>query len=195
MIIAKAIVSVIAVVLMAGCDSTESVSDRPDPSTVADSTTPSTDEQIRATSTDTGAPPTSLADRSVPAGAEPEEFGPLGSTKVEIESDSGTVQIGGGNVPDAVPDTFPIPDDLVIQLSTGVGDNAGFSGVTQLTFDELVAFYRTGLEDSGYFVTDEQIDGGVVVVLGFDGLAGRGQVAMSNAPGGQGRSVLITFQR
>lgn len=177
-----AIVAVIAVALMAGCDSGDSTSSGSDPSTVAGG--------IRA-----AAPPTSLADRSIPSDASPEELGPLGSTKVEIESDAGTVQIGSGNVPDVVPDTFPIPDDLVIQLSSGVGDDAGFSGVTQLGFDEAVDFYRTGLTDAGFSVTDEQVNAGIAVVVGFEGAAGHGQVVVANAPGGRGRSVLVTFQR
>jgi hypothetical protein len=97
-------------------------------------------------------------------------------------------------VPDIVPDEFPVPDDFVVQLATDVGDQAGFSGTSQLGFDDLVDLYRTGLAAAGYAVTEEQFVADTVAVLGFDGPDGRGQVAISGAPGG-GRSVLVTFER
>jgi hypothetical protein len=131
---------------------------------------------------------------SLPEGDQPEVLGPLGSTEIEIDTDDGSVQIGAGEVPDIVPDEFPVPDGFVVQLATDVGDQAGFSGTSQLGFDELVELYRTGLPEAGYEVTEGQFIDGRVAVFGFDGRDGAGQVAISSAPGGEW-SVLVTFQR
>lgn len=121
-------------------------------------------------------------------------LGPLGSTEVELDTGEGTVQIGSGEVPDVVAEGFPVPDDLTVQLSTDVGDQAGFSGVSQQSFDELVELYRTGLPAAGYEVTEDQFVAGRLAVFSFDGPDGSGSVVISSAPGG-GQSVLVTFER
>lgn len=131
--------------------------------------------------------------RPLPEGDQPAVIGPLGSTEVDIETDTGSVQIGSGDVPAIVPDGFPIPSDFVVQLATEAGDQAGFSGTSQAAFGELVEFYLGGLSEAGYAVTEDQLVEGTVAVLGFDGPDGRGQVAISGAPSG-GRSVLVTFE-
>ena len=88
---------------------------------------------------------------------------------------------------------FPIPDGLDIQLASQVGDAAGFSGITESTFAELVAFYDVELPAAGYSSTQTQLTDGVVAVYEFDGPDGAGKIAISSAPGG-GRSVLVTFE-
>jgi hypothetical protein len=127
------------------------------------------------------------------AAAEPQGLGPLGSTEIEIDTGSGTVQIGDGDVPDVVPLEFPLPRDLDVQIASDLGDQVGFSGVSQLGFDELVALYRTGLSTGPFEVVAERIVNDTVAVFTFDGDAGEGEVAISGAPGG-GHSVLVTFE-
>lgn len=128
----------------------------------------------------------------VPEGDEAEVLGPLGETELEVETDDGLVQIGVAEVPDNVAPSFPIPDDLVVQIASASGSNAGFSGVSELSFDELREFYEEQLTAAGYEWTQEQLVDGVVVVYSFDGSDGAGDVAISSAPSG-GRSVLVTF--
>lgn len=130
--------------------------------------------------------------RTLPEGDEPEVLGPLGQADVAIEADDGSVQIGSATVPAAVDGGFPLPDDLEVQIASQDGDVAGFSGVSALTFEELVDFYATELPAAGYEVEPGQFVDGVVAVYDFTGVGGTGQLAISSAPGG-GRSVLVTF--
>ena len=131
-------------------------------------------------------------DRILPEGDEPVVLGPLGETEAKFETDDGLVQVGSAEVPAAVAASFPLPDDIAVQLSSQSGDNAGFSGVTELGFDELVAFYDAELPAAGYESSRSQFVDGVVAVYDFAGPDGSGQVAISSAPGG-GHSVLVTF--
>lgn len=132
-------------------------------------------------------------DRVLPQGDEPDVLGPLGETEAEFETDDGLVQVGSADVPD-VASGFPLPDDIDVQLASAAGEQAGFSGVTQLAFADLVDFYDTELLAAGYESTRSQFVDDVVAVFDFDGPDGGGQVAISSAPGG-GRSVLVTFSR
>jgi len=131
-------------------------------------------------------------DRILPEGDEPDVFGPLDETDAEFETENGRVQIGSAEVPDAVADSFPIPDGLQIQLSSEVGTQAGFSAVTDMTVEELVTFYESQLAAAGYEATRRPFVDDAVAVFDFDGADGAGQLVISSAPGG-GRSVLVTF--
>lgn len=121
------------------------------------------------------------------------ELGPLGETEVDLETDEGRVQIGDAQLPDSLPDDFPLPDDLVVQISSEEVADAGFSGASQVGFEELVALYRTGLADAGYEVNEDRFVEGVVAVFSFEGDGGDGSVVIGDAPGG-GRSVIVTFE-
>jgi hypothetical protein len=133
-------------------------------------------------------------DRVLPQGDEPEVLGPLGETEAEFETENGLVQVGSADVPDVVASSFPLPDDIDVQLASSTSEQAGFSGVTQLGFAELVGFYDIELPAAGYESTRSRFVDGVVAVYDFDGPDGAGQVAISSAPGG-GHSVLVTFSR
>lgn len=141
-------------------------------------------------------PTTSTGDGSVASTTtEPPvvELGPLGETEVDLETDEGRVQIGDAQLPDSLPDDFPLPDDLVVQISSEEVADAGFSGASQVGFEELVALYRTGLADAGYEVNEDRFVEGVVAVFSFEGDGGDGSVVIGDAPGG-GRSVIVTFE-
>ena len=131
-------------------------------------------------------------DRPIPEGDEPEVLGPLGDTEIELDTDDGVVQIGAGDIPDLVPAAFPVPDDLVVQLASQAGDDAGFSGVSEVEFEDLVDFYAVELAAAGYETEQTQFVDGVVAVFEFVGPDGSGSVAVTVAPGG-GRNVLVTF--
>ncbi len=104
-------------------------------------------------------------------------LGPLGETQVDVETDDGVVQIGAADVPDVVDDSFPIPSDLQVQISSQEGAVAGFSGVTELAFGDLVDFYESALPAAGYESELGRFVDGVVAVFDFSGPAGEGQVA------------------
>ncbi|HSM66646.1 MAG TPA: hypothetical protein VK860_10100, partial [Ilumatobacteraceae bacterium] len=108
-------------------------------------------------------------DRIFPEGDEPTVLGPLGSSDSEFETEDGLVQIGSAEVPDTFADSFPIPDGVDVQLASQTGTQAGFSGVTDLTFVELVSFYETELPAAGYGVERSSFVDGVVAVFDFEG--------------------------
>jgi hypothetical protein len=135
-----------------------------------------------------------LDEQELPDGGEPQVLGPLSQADAEFETEGGGVSLGDAEVPDAVSASFPVPDGLDVQLASQVGEAAGFSGVTDLGFDALVAFYDTELPAAGYESTRSQFVDAVIAVYDFDGPDGSGQVAISSAPGG-GHSVLVTYER
>ena len=181
------------VLVVSGCssdDASTSVTSSPAevtaPETAASAvpTTPEATQDVAPTATD--------FDRSLPVGDEPEVLGPIGETEAEFETDNGLVQIGAAEVPDGVSASFPVPDDLVVQIASQSGSQSGFSGVSEISFADLVEFYEAELPGAGYSSERSQFVDGVVAVIDFTGPEGTGQVAISSAPGG-GRSVLVTF--
>lgn len=177
--------------LVVGCAADDGPSSGSPPS----GSTAQPDESAAAESgSETSIPVSSIVDRVLPVGDEPDVLGPLGETDVEFETDDGSVQIGEAEVPEVVGDDFPVPGGLDIQLASASGDDAGFSGVTDSTFDELLDFFEAELPAAGYDVVRSQFVDGTVAVIDFSGGSGNGQLAISSAPGG-GRSVLVTFQR
>ena len=175
----------LAGVVLLGCTSGS------DDDTTEPSAPPSTAVVVQSTEPE-GPPTSDDFDRSLPEGDDPEVLGPLGETQIDVETEDGGVQIGSASVPDAVDDAFPLPDDLVVQIASESGAVSGFSGVSQLSFAELVEFYEIALPAAGYESTRSRFVDDVVAVFDFEGPAGDGQVAVSSAPGG-GRSVLVTF--
>ena len=120
-------------------------------------------------------------------------IGPLGEVAAEFETEEGSVEIGEGTVPDMVPSAFPLPDDFVVELATQTDAEAGFSGRSELDFDDLVDFFSLELADRG-FDTEQRVSSERVAVFDFSGSEGEGSVAISSAPGG-GQSILVTFER
>ena len=122
----------------------------------------------------------------------PIALGPLGETDAEFETDEGGFAIGDAEVPALVAAGFPLTDDLDVQLASESTGAAGFNGVSQIPFDELVEFYASALPAAGYTASRTQFVDGVVAVFEFDGPDGNGEVVVASAPGG-GRSVIVTF--
>lgn len=137
-----------------------------------------------STSIEGGTPP--------PATAGGESLGPLGQTDLDVETDEGTVQIGEADVPASLDTTFPLPRDLDVQLASETATDLGFSGTTALGIDELTQFYATGLPESGYTITATQLVEGVLSVFTFEGQDRFGQVAISETPGADSSTVLVT---
>ena len=191
-----------AALVGAGCSAggdTESMASAPGTTILAvpgDSGAESGDVGTDDSAVPTEAEPTDLAGedvQSLPEGAAPEVLGPIGQTDLEFETEDGAVQIGEAEVPEEVSSSFPVPPDLVVQISSTSGSDAGFSGVSELSFDDLVEFFNSELPPAGYTISEDQLVAGVVAVYDFDGPDGNGQIAISSAPSG-GRSVLVTFQ-
>lgn len=147
----------------------------------------------------TAAPPTGDDGRGpVPGGAGAEALGPLGSTALELESDQGTVQIGEADVPDLAAQ-FPIPEGLDVQLASETATDAGFSGVTTGTVLENADFYRSALPAAGFEVLSERRPTGdddpdpPVILFTFESDRLTGDIAIAEAPGGAGSSIIVTI--
>lgn len=150
------------------------------------------------TTTTTTMPPVAVATSAEPVDENPPEgggmaTGALGDADVEVVTDAGTIQIGVAEVPAGVSDTFPIPDDLDVQLSSATGTDFGFSGVSAMAVADLATFYENGLIAAGYEITARQEIVGVLAVYTFERGQEAGQVAISEAPGSAGSSVLVTI--
>ena len=120
--------------------------------------------------------------QNLPEGRAPEVLGPIGKTDIEYETEDGVVQIGVAEVPEEVSSSFPLPPDLDVQISSTSGSDAGFSGVSELSFDDLVEFFNTELPLAGYTISEDQLVAGVVAVYEFDGPDGNGQIAIRRLP-------------
>ena len=121
-----------------------------------------------------------------------ESTGPLGSTVLDIDTGDGSVQIGEGEVPESM-SGLPVPDGLRIELASSTAEAAGFSGVATQSVAELADFYRERLVDAGYRIVGDEAPTANVVLLRFEGDTGSGDVALSEAPGGAGTTVIATF--
>ena len=131
--------------------------------------------------------------RDVPEeGNTTETFGPLGETDAEFETEDGTLQIGSGDVPE-VAAAFPVPEDLDVQLANETQTDVGFSGVTAMEFAELIAFYEEGLPAAGFEILSADVTDDVFAVFTFESETQVGQVAISQAPGFDGWTVLVNL--
>ena len=118
--------------------------------------------------------------------------GPLGSTVVDLDTDEGSVQIGEGEVPESMSD-LPLPEGLRIELASSTTEDAGFSGVATQSVGELAAFFRERLPNAGYRIVSDEAPTATVVLLGFEGEDGSGDLALSEAPGAAGTIVIVAF--
>lgn len=130
--------------------------------------------------------------RDLPPGTGGTATGALEDADAQIETDTGTIQIGVAEVPAGVSPTFPIPDDLDVQLSSSTDTDFGFSGVSTRSIAELAEFYDAELAAAGYVISTRQETPGVLAVFAFERDDEFGQVAISSAPG-SGTSVLVTI--
>lgn len=152
------------------------------------------DEAAAPTPTPTPVPvePSEL-NRPIPEeGNTTETFGPLGETEAEFETEEGDVQIGSGDVPEGASE-FPVPDDLEVQLASETETDLGFSGVTATDFSELVTFYEEGIPAAGFEILSSEITEDVFAVFTFESDTQVGQVAISQAPGFDGWTVLVNL--
>jgi hypothetical protein len=130
---------------------------------------------------------------TLPEGVGGEATGPLGSTELRVETDAGTVQIGSGSVPERLASGFPLPSDLVVQLSSETATDLGVSGTTELAFEELIELYETGLPAAGYTIVSVNRRGDEFAVFDFENDDGLGQVAISKSAGTGGFTVIVAF--
>lgn len=188
----------VAVSLIVGCSS-GGVDDAATPTTTIDkvTTVPST----APASTVATAPTVPTAPENTLAASTPTTIpegggtatGALEDADVQIETEEGTIQIGVAEVPVGVSDTFPLPADLDVQLSSATETDFGFSGVSTMTVADLTEFYDAAMVEAGYTITERQVVEGVVAVYTFERADEQGQVAISTEPGGLGSSVLVTI--
>ena len=180
---------IVAGAAFVGCtadESTESTSTS-SPSTLTETTVGA------ATPTTTESGPDFGDVATAPPGAAGEATGPLGSTELRVETDAGTVQIGSGSVPERLGSAFPLPLDFVVELASETTTDLGFSGTTQLSFDELIELYETGLPEAGYAIEAVDRGGSEFAVFEFSNDDGIGEVGITEAPGSSTRFVIVTF--
>jgi hypothetical protein len=81
---------------------------------------------------------------------------------VRVQTDEGTVEIGGGSgsLPDAFPDEFPMPDDISIEFATGASTDDGtvvsVFAYSDQSFEELVSWFESQLPSNGWSVDGQQ---------------------------------------
>ncbi len=121
-----------------------------------------------------------------------ESTGPLGQTVLELDTGDGSVQIGEGEVP-ALMAELPVPDDLLVELSSSTDGAAGFSGASEQSVEDLADFYREELATAGFRLVSDDTPAASITVLSFEGESGSGDVALSGAPSGAGTTVIMTF--
>lgn len=121
-----------------------------------------------------------------------ESTGPLGETELQIETDDGELQIGGGEIPESA-SAFPLPDDFELQLASETSTATGFSGVSAQPVDELADFFRASLPAAGFDITDDSAPTPAIVTLAFTGTDSEGDLALSEAPGSAGTTVIVTL--
>lgn len=78
--------------------------------------------------------------------------------QISIESSEGTLDIGGGELPDAFPEGVPLPDGHEVASSMTQGSDGAQSVFVTVsapgTHDELVSSLESGLTDAGWTIDD-----------------------------------------
>lgn len=156
---------------------------------VADEAPPASTEAD--TSPTEGAPATTDG-LSPPGDQGGQALGPLGETEAEFETEDGTVQIGGGEVPDDA-SRLPLPDDFTVKLSSETPTALGFTGTTALPFAEVVALFEEGLEAAGFEVTDQSVTAEVFAVFGFESDTEEGNVVVATTPGSDDITITLAL--
>lgn len=88
---------------------------------------------------------------------------------VSVETDEGSMQIGGGEIPSDFP--LPVPDDAaVLSVVSTSGDNAGAQVSMSFDpgdFDDVAAMYDDFFNDQGWEVsrTNSDSDGSKLVII------------------------------
>ena len=128
-------------------------------------------------------------DRAVPADAEAESTGPIGTTETTIPTEEGEISIGGGDVPE-LGDDFPLPAGFEVQLTSEVEGEIGFSGRIDGDLAELTAFFEAALPEAGYEIVEQQEVPDVLTTMSIDGPL-VGDVVISQEPGTDGGWTIL----
>lgn len=194
----RALLGLVLVVTLAACSGTDDAGQStspvattaPDTSTAPAAVAPTTTEGQQV-----GELPPEALDELGPTEAPEtggESTGPLGSTRLDIDTGDGSLQIGLGEVP-ASASGFPLPADMVVELASETSDATGFSGISQSSVQDLAEFYRTSLPEAGFTVIEERTPTPTVVLIEFGGPSASGDLALSAAPGGGGTTVIVAL--
>lgn len=124
---------------------------------------------------------------------------------VTVETDEGSVSIGGGELPEGLPDEFPVPDGLEVFGSISQegqdGRTVGFQATSQDSFEDLVAYFDDELAAGGWTITDNITSdvGGAVrneswEIEGY-GLTGNVALTLIGEEGGEQQlSLLVSLE-
>ncbi|MCZ7535891.1 MAG: hypothetical protein M5T61_08200 [Acidimicrobiia bacterium] len=115
------------------------------------------------------------------------------------EDGSGSISIGGGEMPDELAD-FPLPDGAqVLSSYSGSGDTGGGSYVGVVAngdYEEVAAGIESGLEDAGYTISNTytaQANGVGTVSYTFEGDGTTGTVSVMEDSSTEGFDLLISI--
>jgi hypothetical protein len=194
----RALIALVLVVGLAACSGTDDAGQStspvattaPDTSTATAAVAPTTTEVQQAGEL----PPEALGELGPTEAPETggESTGPLGQTRLDIDTGEGSLQIGVGEIPASAAE-FPLPADLVVELASETSDATGFSGTSQGSVQDLADFYRESLPEAGFTVVEERTPTTTVVLIEFESPTVRGDLALSGAPGGAGTTVIVTL--
>ena len=194
----KALLGLVLVLALAACSGTDDAgqstslvaTSAPDASTAPATVAPTTTEGQQA-----GELPREALDELGPTKAPEtggESTGPLGQTRLDIDTGEGSLQVGVGELP-ASASGFPLPADVVVELASETPDATGFSGTSQSSVRDLAEFYRTSLPEAGFTMIEERTPTPTVVLIEFEGASASGDLALSGAPGGGRTTVIVTL--
>lgn len=105
---------------------------------------------------------------------------------LSFDSDEGSFNIGSQDVPDELPDEFPLPGGAVVMgsmsQSNDDGVDVGLQAQLEESFDEAVAYFDAELEASGWTVSETNtmnMGGLKTQVWGVEGYGFEGQVSVT----------------
>lgn len=193
-------VALVAALAIAACDGADDAG----PSTTSDvlTATPSTPGPMSTTDRDAAADPEPVATTvpaTIPASGAP-NTGPdptpatndgaptVAATTIAIETDAGTLTVGG-DVADAAA-LAPVPPDATIDLVTTADDVTTVVATSPSTLEELTEFYVAAVRSAGDEPTDTALGD---AARRIEGMTSFGSMSTVLA-GGPGGSVVITIE-
>ncbi len=110
-------------------------------------------------------------EKAIESGSDGKANVDLSDGKMKMETEDGSFSMGGGEVPDSWPEDVPLPSDLevvnVIEMGSDDSEvTINLTGMTDMSPDDVVAFYKDGLNgwtQSGTFSSNSD-DGGMTSV-------------------------------
>lgn len=89
-------------------------------------------------------------EKAIESGADGNADVDISDGEMNIETEDGSFSVGSGEIPDSWPEDVPLPDGLEVLSAMDMGSDGesmiNVSGTTDMTPDEVTAFYESGLD-------------------------------------------------